>query len=249
MTLANSSGIGEPALELDRVLEVDAGRRRRHADLAGGNLLALLLQRRHDVLGVEAARFQLFRIEPDAHRILAGAEHIDVADAGKPRQLVLEIDGGVVGEIEAVVAVVGRGQSDEQQDRRRALLHRDALRLHRLRQRRQRGGHPVLHQDLRGIEIGADLECHRERVAAVAGARRLHVDHVLDAVDLLLDRQRHRIHERARAGAGIARRHLHGRRHDVGILRDRQIIDRDRADQNHQDGENVRENRALDEKF
>ena len=241
--------VAEPALQLDGVLEVDAGRRRRHADLAGRHFLALLLQRRHDVLRVEAARFELFRIEPDPHRILAGAEHIDVADAGQPRQLVPKIDGGVIGEIEAVVAVVRRRQGDEQQDRRRALLHRDALRLHRLRQGRQRARDTVLHQDLRGIEIGADLEGHGERVGAVAGAGRLHVDHVLDAVDLLLDRQRHRIHHRARAGAGIARRHLHGRRHDVGILRDRQPVERDRADQNHQDGENVRQNRTLDEEF
>ncbi len=241
--------IGEPALQFDGVLEVDAGRRRRHADLTGGHFLALLLQRRHDVLRVQAARFELLRIEPDAHRILAGAEHVDVADPGQSRQFVLEIDGGVIGEIEAVVAAVRRRQGDEQQDRGRALLHRDALRLHGLRQLRQRARHAVLHQDLRRIEIGADLEGDRERVAAVAGAGRLHVDHVLDAVDLLLDRQRHGVHQRARAGAGIARRHLHGRRHDVGILRDRQAIERDGADQNHQDGENVRQNRTLDEKF
>ena len=126
--------VAEPALQLDRVLEVDAGRRRRHADLARRDLLALLLQRRDDVLGVEAARLQLVRIEPDPHRILAGAEHVDVADAGQPRQFVLQIDGGVIGEIEAVVTVVRRRQRDEQQDRRRPLLHGDALRLHRLRQ-------------------------------------------------------------------------------------------------------------------
>ena len=42
--------VGEPALHLDGVLEIDAGRRRRHADLAGGDFLALLLQRRDHVL-------------------------------------------------------------------------------------------------------------------------------------------------------------------------------------------------------
>ena len=241
--------VAEPALQFDGVLEVDAGRRRRHADLTGGHVLALPLQRRHDVLRVQAARFELLRIEPDPHRILTGAEHVDVADPGKSRQLVPEIDGGVIGEVEAVVAVVRRRQRDEQQDRGRALLHRDALRLHRLRQLRQRARHPVLHQDLRRIEIGADLEGDRERIGPIAGAGRLHVDHVLDAVDLLLDRQRHGVHHRARAGAGIACRHLHGRRHHVGILRDRQPVERDRADQNHQDGENVRENRTLDEEF
>ena len=100
--------VGETAVNLDGVLEVDAGRRRRRADLAGGDFLALLLQRPHHVGGVEAARLQLVRIEPDAHRILAGAEDGDIADARQARKLVLEIDGRVVGEVEAVVAVVRR---------------------------------------------------------------------------------------------------------------------------------------------
>jgi hypothetical protein len=77
----------------------------------------------------------------------------------------------------------------------------------------------------------------------------LHVNHVLDAVDLLLDRQRHGVEQRQRAGAGIARRHLHGRRHHVGILRHRQAVERDGADQNHQDGEHVREHWTLDKEF
>ena len=133
----------EAAEHINRVLEIDARRRRRHSHLTGGNPLALLLQRLHDFLGIEAACFQLVRIEPDAHRILAGAEHEDVADAGQPRQFVLEVYRGVVGEIEAVVAPVRGSQGDEQQDRRRKLLHRNALCLYRVRQRRQRTGHAV----------------------------------------------------------------------------------------------------------
>ena len=61
--------------------------------------------------GIEAARLQLLRVEPDAHGVLAGAEDDDVADAGQPRQLVLEADRGVVRQIEAVVAAVRRGQA------------------------------------------------------------------------------------------------------------------------------------------
>jgi hypothetical protein len=180
---------------------------------------------------------------------LAGAGNIYVADARQARQLVPNADGGVVGEIKTVVAIVGRRQSHEQQDCRRLLLHGDALRLDCIRQRRERGRHAILHQHLRDIEIGADIERDRERVAAVTRARRLHVDHVLDAVHLLLDRQSDGIHERAGAGARIGSRHLHRRRYDVRVLRDRQAIERDRADQNHQNGEDVRENRTLNEKF
>jgi hypothetical protein len=52
-------------------------------DLARGDLLALLAGSHDDVLWHQPARIQLVRIEPDPHRILAGAKHRDVADAGQ----------------------------------------------------------------------------------------------------------------------------------------------------------------------
>ena len=51
------------------------------------------------------------------------------------------------------------------------------------------------------------------------------------------------------AGAGIACRHLHGRRHDVGILRDRKVIERDDAEDDDQQRDDVGENRPLDEEL
>ena len=65
-----------------------------------------------------------------------------------------------------------------------------------LRQLGQRARHPVLHQHLREVEVRADLERHGQRVAAVGRAVGLHVEHALDAVDLLLDRQRDGLDER-----------------------------------------------------
>ena len=249
MMFSNCSLFVEPAVDVERILERLPRRRRRRADLPGGHLLALLLDRLDDVLRHQRARLQLVRIEPDPHRILAGAEHRHVADAGQARQLVAQIDGGVVAEEQAVIGRVRRRQRHEQQDRRRLLLHRHALVLHRLRQLRQRARNPVLHQHLREVEIGADLERHRQRVGAVGAAVGLHVEHVLDAVDLLLDRQRHGIDHGLGGGAGIARRHLHRRRHHVGILRDRKAEQRHAADQDHQDRDDVGEDRPLDEEF
>jgi hypothetical protein len=242
-------GVAELAHDVQRVLKRLALRRRWRADLPGGDLLALLLQRVDHVLRHQIARLHLARIEPHPHGVLAGAEHGHAADAGQPRDLVLELDRRVIGEIEAVVAPVGRGQGDDLQDRGRVLLHDHALRLHRLRQLRYRARHPVLHQHLRQIEIDADLERHGERVAAVGAAVGLHVDHALDAVDLLLDRQRHGIDDGTRARAGIARGDLHGGRHHVGILRDRQREHGDAADHHHQDGEHIGENRPRDEEI
>ena len=79
----------EAAGDVERVLEGLRLRRRRHADLAGGDLLVLALERLDDVLRGERARLQLVGVEPDPHRILAGAEHVDVADARQARELVL----------------------------------------------------------------------------------------------------------------------------------------------------------------
>ena len=91
ITFSNSLDVGQPALQIDGVLEIHPRRRRRRADLARRDVLALLLQRLNHVLGVEASRLELVRVEPDAHRVLAGAENVDFADAGQTRQLVPDV--------------------------------------------------------------------------------------------------------------------------------------------------------------
>ena len=85
MTFSNCSASSSRPATLSVYWNAWPGRRRRRADLPGGHLLALLLQRLDHVLRRQAARLQLVRIEPDPHRILAGAEHGDVADAGQAR--------------------------------------------------------------------------------------------------------------------------------------------------------------------
>ncbi len=45
----------------------------------------------------------------------------------------------------------------------------------------------VLHQHLRHVRIGAHGEGHRQRVGPVVGTLARHVNHALDATDLLLD--------------------------------------------------------------
>ena len=47
-------------------------------------------------------------------------------------------------------------------------------------------------------------EGHDQRVGAVVGRCGLHVEHLLDAVDLLLDRQGHGVDEGLGVGAGVA---------------------------------------------
>ena len=240
-------GIVEAALEVQRVLKILAFRRRRRADLAGGDFLALLLDDVDDVLRRQAARLKQVRVHPYAHGVLPGADDRHVADAGEALKFVHHIDDGVVRQEQAVEAAVGRNQADIFENRGRLLLRRHALDLHFLRQRGNGGRDPVLDQDLVLVGIRADREGDDQGVSAVVRARRLHVEHVLDAVDILLERQGDGVDERPGARAGVARRHLHGRRDDIGILRRRQLDEGDQADQDKEQRQHIGEHRPVDE--
>ena len=177
-----------------------------------------------------------------------GAEDRHVADALEASQFVLHVDDGVVRQEQAVEAAVRRNQRDEFENRSRLLRRRHALGLDLLRQRRNGGGHLVLHQDLRFVGVSADREGDDQGIGAVVRARRLHVEHVLDAVDLLLDRQGDGVDQGLGARARIQRRHLYGRRDDIGILGGRQLKERDQADQDEDQRQHVGEHRPIDEK-
>ena len=195
----------------------------------------------------QPAQLHLLRIEPDPHGVLPGAEDVDGADARQPRNLVQQVQRREIGQEQAVMPRPVGGQRDDLEDRGRALVGLHALRLDDGGQLRQRRRDPVLHQDLRLVGIGPDPEGHGQRVEPVAGAGRGHVDHVLDAVDLLLDRQRDLARDHGRAGAGIAGADLHRRRHDIGILRHRQPQQRHQPEDDGQDRDDIRQDRPLDE--
>ena len=103
--------------------------------------------------------------------------------------------------------------------------------------------------DIDGIDvgIGAELERAQQRIAAVIAADALHVDHLVDADDLRLDRLRDARFDHRRVRAGIGCRHLDLRRDNIGILRDRYHQQRhqpgDRRDQRDDD----RQTRPVDE--
>jgi hypothetical protein len=82
---------------------------------------------------------------------------------------------------------------------------------------------PVLHVDLGKGRVGANLEEHVEGHVARRGARRVHVDHVVGAVDLLLDGRRHVIGHDLGIGAGVGCRNRNLRRRNIRVLGDRQL--------------------------
>ena len=128
----------------------------------------------------------------------------------------------VVAQVELVEPAVGRIDADGQQDVGRLLLGRHPGRLDDVGQQRHGQRDAVLHQHLRQVHVDAVLEGHRQAVVAVVGGHRRHVHHVLDAVDLLLDRRGHRLGDHLGAGAGILAGHADRRRRDRRIHRDRQ---------------------------
>ena len=98
----------------------------------------------------------------------------------------------------------------------------DAEALHVLGQARLGDGDAVLHEDLGLVEVGAGLEDDVDRQPPVAGRLRDDVEHVVDAVDLLLDRRGDRVGDHLGRGAGIGRGDVDRGRRDLGIFRDRQ---------------------------
>ena len=165
------------------------------------------------------------------------------------RQFVLELNRGVVAEVQVVAAAVGRVQVDDHQHAGRLLVGRDAAAFDEVGQDRLRQRDAVLHQHLGHVQIDAVLEGDGQRVSAVVGALRRHVHHVLDAVDLLLDGRGHGVGDHLGVGAGIDGGHLDRRRRDLRVLRDRQREHGDAAAQRDDDRQHRGGDRPIDEEL
>ena len=222
---------------------------RRLVQDARSDLYVLPAQRRQHVAGREVARRRLVRIEPDAHRIVARAEHPHVADTVDPGEHISDLQGRVVRDVQLVARAVRRAEMDHHQHVGRVLAHRDAASADVLGQARLGDRDAVLDQDLGDVEVGPEREGDGERQLAVAGRLGDHVEHVVDAVDLLLERRRHGFADDLGGGAGIARGDLDGGRGDLGVLRDRQRDVGGQPDQDDQDRADRREDRPVDEEM
>ena len=238
----------QPSLRVDGELQVEPGFARRGADHAGRRLHVLRPDLAHHVGGRQATLGDLLRIEPDPHRIVAGAEQLNLADALDARQPVLDVEHGVVAQVGHVVAAVRRQQMHHHGQVRRALDGGDPEGANLRGQSRLGLRHPVLHQLLRLVGIGAEPERDVERHQPVGGGLAAHIEHALDAVDLLLDRRRYRLGDDLGVGARILRAHHHGRRRHFRVFRDRQRRQRQQPRHEDQRRQHAREDRPVDEK-
>jgi hypothetical protein len=189
----------------------------------------------NDIACGHAVGGELLRVEPDAQRIFTLAEKKNVADSVQPDQYVADARAGVVGNIKLVVAVVRRKQMNDHHQIRRALRRGDADAPDFLGKPGLGDRNTILHQHLCLIEIGPELEGDRQRHRTVSGGIGGHVEHVLHAVDLLLERGSNGIGDGLRIRARIGGAHDDGWRCDLRILRHRKLKIGDAADDQQND--------------
>ena len=245
--LSELLGALQAALDVDRQLNLNAFVIGRAADLAGGDLDVLAAHRVQHLVGGQILLGDLVRVEPQAHGVVARAEQAHLADPAHPGQLVLDVQGRVVAQVEHVVAFAGRAQMHHHGQVRRALDRGDAELADHVGQARQGLGDPVFDLLLGQVRIGADLEGHGQRHVAVGRGQRVHVEHALDAVDLLFERRCHGLGDDRRVGAReLGLDHDRRRRH-LGVLRDRQIDHGGQAGDEDQHRQDAGKDRAIDE--
>jgi hypothetical protein len=219
------------------------------ADVAGGHLPVLLADGVDHVAGGHAHFGHLLRVEPQPHAVVLLAELHAVADAVHTGDLVLELDGGVVAQVELVVAALGGIEPDNEQDVRAALAGGDAGLLDDVGQKGQGQVDAVLHQHLGEVQIDAGAERGGQLVGAVVVRLRHHVHHVFDAVNLLLDGGGHRVGHELGVGARVGTGDDDARRGNLRILGEGQVEDGHRPRQGDDDGQDRREDRPFDEEM
>jgi hypothetical protein len=198
-----------------------SGRHGPRPHLASGIDRALLLNRSRQLRHGDPHRGEAIGFHPDAHRVVARSEDAHLAHTRDAIERVDDVDVRVVGEEERVVRLLRREQRDDQHRNAGRLPHRQAELVDLGRQVRLRLRHAVLQVDLIDVRVGVDVERHGQLHRAVVRVRGLHVEHVVHAVHLLLERRRDRLLDRERVGAGVRTGNDDLRRHDVGELRHR----------------------------
>ena len=220
---------GQAALGLDVHLKLLVIRDRAGANAADRSLHVLGLDGADDVGWREAEARQPLGIEPDAHRVVETAEQGGGPDTRRARQLVHDINRRVVRHEQRIVFALLAREENPLQDRGGFLLHLEPLRPDLARQLRERRLRPVVDIDRVDVGIGAKGETDGQGVGAVIAAAALHVEHLVDAHDLRLERLGDRRLQDLGGGARINRGYLDLRRDDVGQLRKGNARQRQRA--------------------
>ena len=242
-------GIDQTSLSTNRVRHLRSRHRRIAADLAGRIDGILLIQSIRQICNREPQFRKDLGFDPNAHRVIGCSEEQHLARAGDAQELIVDVDVGVVGQKQRIVSTIRRIQCKRK--KRQACGLADG-RTEPGDIRRQIGRslrQTVLDVDFVGIDVGVDVECDGQRHRIIVTVRRLHVEHVVDAIHLLFDRSGNGLFDGLSVGAGIRSGHDDLRRDNVRELRLGQPAHRHQAGKHGNDGDNDGDNRAPYEKL
>ena len=185
------------------------------------------------------------RIDAHAHRRLLGAVDADLGDAVDLGQALRQHRVGDVVDRARRQSVRGQRQDENRGGVRIGLA--EARQVRQIaRQVGDRGIEGRLHVPGGAVDAAGDVELDRNRGRAER-TRRRELDDAGDFAKPALERCRHRRRHGRGIGTRPVCRDVDGRKLDVGECRDGQEFIRDRADQEHPDGEQYGGDRPRDE--
>ena len=163
---------------------------------------------------------------------MARAEHLDIADAGRPKDRINEIDVGVIPQKSRVISSVRRIDGDQHEGSRHRFSYRDPVVGHIRRKLRSGLRLTRLGQDEVVIWIGFCIEIHDQARSRVSrGVQGVHVIHVVHTVHLLFQRRGHCLFQSLSVGADVGGEDLDFGWSDFRELGNRQSKDGQSADQ------------------
>ena len=246
--VAELIGIAQSTQTVDGQRLLLAVKHRRSTNLPGRPLHVLLVQRLSDIFAGDVQRVHAIRPQPDAHAVVARAEHLYLADAGHTRQRFTHLGAGVVADLQRRQGRLRRIEAHPHQQVTGALAHLYTILLRFRRQLRHRLCNAVLYINGRHIGVGARGKGQVQAIAAVISAGRLHIEHMINAVELCLQRRGDGLRYILRAGARPAGADVHHGRRDLRVLLHRNELQRDRTAKDHQQSNHHRETRTTDKK-
>src|SRR5262249_10601046 len=134
-----------------------------------------------------------------------------------------------------------------QEDAWRFLLGRDTLAADFLWQLGLGNRYPVLHQNLGHVQVGPQFKGDVQVHLTVIGAKRGHVKHVLDAVNLLFNWRGDGVRYHLSVGSWVYRGYLDSGRHHFWVLGDRQLEEQENSQNNDTDRHHGSADRSIDE--
>src|SRR5207245_9033003 len=118
------------------------------------------------------------------------------------------------------------------------------------RKLRSRLRFPYLREDEIGVRVRLDVVVHDQSHYSIGGrVQRIHVVHIVDPAHLLFDRGCDGLLDGLRIGADVRGDYLNLRRDDIRKLGHGKTSDGNRADDQHNDGDDHRHDGAVDNKL